>query len=233
MRNRYWTCVMYSYTPILFIALLCGVFVYSGPACKITEKSITSCRRSGQNYYTSPIFKKYELLTLRNLYIYCGQIFLYEHHQETLPGVFSHFVELNNIVHEHYTRHEKRFHVSPCKSLQKLKCLKCSDVKWKNYMIEHMNYNCSCLVWICSEKAFIKTWYSCSQYCDFISHYDCATSIVLRQMQLSNVYFVSAEMYAMILLIDWTSLFCHFWQVQTCNKTVMRYKYIHTSRTYR
>ena len=39
-------------------------------------------------------------------------------------------------------------------------------------------------------------WPSCSRYCDSIFHYDCAPSLVLRHMQLSDIYFVSAEMYA-------------------------------------
>ena len=34
-------------------------------------------------------------------------------------------------------------------------------------------------------------------------------------------------------MIDWISLFCHYWQVQACNKTVMRYKCIHKSRPYK
>ena len=50
---------------------------------------------------------------------------------------------MNNAVHEYYTRQEKHFHVPLCKSVQKSKCLKCSGVKIYNYMIEHMNYNCS------------------------------------------------------------------------------------------
>ena len=87
--------------------------------------------------------QKYELLNLRNLYIYCAQIFLYKHHQEIVPEVFSHFFEMNNAVHEYYTRQEKHFHVPLCKSVQKSKRLKCSGVKIYNYMIEHMNYNCS------------------------------------------------------------------------------------------
>ena len=71
------------------------------------------------------------------------RIFLYKHHQKTLPEVFSHFFEMNNTVHDHYTRQEKPFHVPLYKSLQKSKCLRCSGVKISNCMVKHMNYNCS------------------------------------------------------------------------------------------
>ena len=146
IRNRYWICIMHSYTHILRIALLYGVILF-----RIFLTRLWNCRKgaerlvegAGKYDYTAPIFEKYELLNLRNLYLYCAQIFLYKHHQEILPEVFSHFFEINNAVREHYTRQEKHFHVPLCKSVQKSKCLKCFGVTIYNYMIEHMNYNCS------------------------------------------------------------------------------------------
>ena len=119
------------------------IFVYSRPACKITGKAKRLIDGAGKYDHTAPIFKKYELLNLRNLNIYCVRIFLYKHHQKTLPEVFSHFFEMNNTVHDHYTRQEKPFHVPLYKSLQKSKCLRCSGVKISNCMVKHMNYNCS------------------------------------------------------------------------------------------
>ena len=113
------------------------------PLMKLQKRALRLVDGARKYDHTAPIFEKYELLNLRNLYIYCVQIFLYKHHQEILPEVFSHFFEMNNAVHEYYTRQEKHFHVPLCKSVQKSKCLKSSGVKIYNYMIEHMNYNCS------------------------------------------------------------------------------------------
>ena len=58
-----------------------------------------------------------------------------------LPGVFSHFFEMDNVVHDHYTRQEKHFHVPLCKLSQKSQCLRCSGVKINNYVIEQVSYN--------------------------------------------------------------------------------------------
>ena len=110
---------------------------------KLQKRAIRLVDGAGKYDHTAPIFQKYELFDFRNLYIYCAQIFLYKHHQKTLPEVFSHFFKMNNTVHDHYTRQEKHFHVPLYKSLQKSKCLRCSGVKINNYMVEHMNYNCS------------------------------------------------------------------------------------------
>ena len=43
---------------------------------------------AGKYDHTAPIFEKYELLNLKNLYIYCAQIFLYKHHQKVIPETF-------------------------------------------------------------------------------------------------------------------------------------------------
>ena len=115
------------------------------PLMNLQKRALRLVDGVGKYDHTPPIFEKYELLNLRNLYIYIcrAQIFLYKHHQEILPEVFSHFFEMNKAVHEYYTRQEKHFHVPLCKSVQKSKCLQCSGVKIHNYMIEHINYNCS------------------------------------------------------------------------------------------
>ena len=113
------------------------------PLVKLQKRAKRLVDGAGKYDHTAPIFQKYEFLNLRNLYIYCAQIFLYKHHQKTLPEVFSHFFEMNNTVHDHYTRQEKHSHVPLYKSLQKSKCLRCSGVKINNYMVEHMSYNCS------------------------------------------------------------------------------------------
>ena len=85
---------------------------------KLQKRAIRLVDGAGKYDHTAPIFQKYELLNIRNLYIYCALIFLYKHHQKPLPEVFSHFFEMNNIVHGHYTRQEKHFHVPLYKSLR-------------------------------------------------------------------------------------------------------------------
>ena len=89
------------------------------PLMKLQKRALRLVDGAAKYDHTAPIFEKYELLNIRNLYIYCAQIFLYKHHQEILPEVFSHFFEMNNAVHEYYTRQEKHFHVPLCKSVQK------------------------------------------------------------------------------------------------------------------
>ena len=95
------------------------------------------------NDYTAPIFEKYELLNIENSCIYCAPIFLYKHHQKILPEVFSDFFEINNVVHDHYTRQGKHFYVPLCKSSPKSQCLRCFGVKISIYMIEQISYKYS------------------------------------------------------------------------------------------
>ena len=113
------------------------------PLMKLQKRAVRLVDGAGKYDHTAPIFEKYELLNLKNLYVYCAQIFLYKHHQRVLPEVFSHFFEMNNVVHDHYTRQEKHFHVPLCKSSQKSRCLRCSGVKINNYMTAQISYNCS------------------------------------------------------------------------------------------
>ena len=70
------------------------------PLMELQKRALRLVDGARKYDHTAPIFEKYELLNLRNFYIYCAQIFLYKHHPEILPEVFSHFFEMNNAVHE-------------------------------------------------------------------------------------------------------------------------------------
>ena len=58
------------------------------PLVKLQKRAIRLVDGAGKYDHTAPVFQKYELLNLRDLYIYCAQIFLSKHHQKTLPECF-------------------------------------------------------------------------------------------------------------------------------------------------
>ena len=138
IRNLYWICIMHSFTPILRIALLYGVILFRIFLTRWWNyrNGLYAFLMGGQIWsYHANLWKLWIVKSLKLIYIYCVQIFLYKHHQ----GIVHFFFKMSNAAHEYYTRQEKQFHVLLCKSVQKSKCLRCSGVNIYNYLIEHMN----------------------------------------------------------------------------------------------
>ena len=71
IRNHYWICIMHSYTPTLCIALPYRVILFHIFLTRLWnyKKGLYALLMQWANH-TAQIFEKYQLLNLRNLYIY-------------------------------------------------------------------------------------------------------------------------------------------------------------------
>ena len=124
--NRYYAFIYPYFTHC--ITVWGNTFSYIlDPLMKLQKRALRLVDGAGKYDHTAPIFEKYELLNLRNLYIYCAQIFLYKHHQEILPEVFSHFFPNEQCCPWALYNTRKTF---PCASLQISAEVKMFEMLW-------------------------------------------------------------------------------------------------------
>ena len=93
--------------------------------------------------HTYPLFQQLSILSIKNLYVYSVQIFVYRHYRQSVLTIFSGFFPTNENIHNHYTRPLNQLHTQLAKSSQRSGILRYSGVKINNYFINHLNYNCS------------------------------------------------------------------------------------------
>ena len=100
--------------------------------------------------HTQPLFKRLNLLTFKELYIYCFQIFMYKYHRNQLPDIFQSLFTYNNEVHYHNTRQQKLLHVPKSFSIMREK-----GVSISNFFAKHIDLNCSIGTYKIRLKTFI------------------------------------------------------------------------------
>ena len=92
---------------------------------------------------SAPIYANFKILTIRNIYIFSIQSFLFRYQNGKLPDIFDHFYSLNSDIHEYNTRQTHSFHTPLSMSPQKRSSVRSSGVVFNNYFIKHISYNCS------------------------------------------------------------------------------------------
>ena len=84
---------------------------YLEPLVKLQKCAIRTIVGARKCAHTALLFINLKLLNTKEIYIYCVQLFMYKHHHNILPSIFSDFFVRNNSVHEYDTRQHNLFHV--------------------------------------------------------------------------------------------------------------------------
>ena len=103
MKTLYYTFIYPYFT--------CCIIVWGSTFNSVLEPLIVLQKRAirivcgAQKFdHTYPLFQPSKILSLRNLYAYSTQLFLYKYYRQSLPNIFSGFFTINKTVHNHYTR---------------------------------------------------------------------------------------------------------------------------------
>ena len=105
--------------------------------------------------HTAPMFLYLKLLNIKEIYIYCVQLFMYKYYHGILPSGFSDLYVRNNSVHEYDTRQRNLLHVpliftkplsksvrisgvTPYNHFSNLLCLRVSYVTYKGTLKRHI-----------------------------------------------------------------------------------------------
>ena len=113
------------------------------PLAKLQKRAIRIICGARKYDHTYPLFQQLSILSIKNLYVYSAQIFLYKYCRQSIPIIFSGFFTTNENIHNHYTRQTNQLHTQLAKSSQRSRTLRYSGVKINNYFINRLNYNCS------------------------------------------------------------------------------------------
>ena len=84
---------------------------YLQPLVILQKRAIRMIVGARKMDHTLPLFYNLNLLQLKDIYIYCVQLFMYKYHHGRLPPVFFDFYVRNNSVHDYQTRQQNLFHV--------------------------------------------------------------------------------------------------------------------------
>ena len=77
---------------------------YLDPLEKQQKRAIRVITNSRKYDHTDPLFLRLHLLRLKEIYLYCSQLFMYKHRHNMLPIIFSQFFERHNDIHDYPTR---------------------------------------------------------------------------------------------------------------------------------
>ena len=102
--------------------------------------------------HSQPLFKRLNLLTFKELYIYSIQIFMYKFHNNQLPDIFLNFFCYNRQVHSHNTRQHELLHIPQSPSIIRAKGMSIS-----NYLARKIDMNCTLVTYKYRLKNYINS----------------------------------------------------------------------------
>ena len=128
---------------------------YLKPLFRLQKRAIRSISGAHKLAESDPIFKKFKILKLKEIYVYSVQLLMYKYHHNLLPHIFSNFLITNDMIHTYHTRY--KHHLRPPRFAAKPACISVrkTGVKSYNYYCDLLNFDCSILSYKISLKRHI------------------------------------------------------------------------------
>ena len=114
---------------------------YIDPLIKLQKRAIRVIAGAKKLAHTTPLFKEFKIMNVRNIYIYNSLLIMYKYHQSTLPSIFSSFFTRNNQIHSYNTRQHSKLHVSKITSAKAAQFFRICGVKMYNYFVTRINFD--------------------------------------------------------------------------------------------
>ena len=95
--------------------------------------------------HTDPLYKKLNLLKLRQIYLYSVQQFVFKYHHGLLPEIFHNFYAMNSSFHPHNTRSQNMYRPPLFRSTLASLTVRATGVKTYNYFFNILSMDCSIL----------------------------------------------------------------------------------------
>ena len=86
--------------------------VHLDPLEKMIKRALRLISGSNRWAHAAPLFENLEILTLRKLYVYSIQIFMYKFNHTLLPPIFLNYSVTNYDVHDYNTRRRGCLHAT-------------------------------------------------------------------------------------------------------------------------
>ena len=103
------------------------------PLIKAQKRAIRIIAGAKRLEHSRPLFKELKLLNLKELYVYCVQLFMFKYNGDLLPIVFENLFMRNILVHDHNTRQQNHLHVPLTRTTVVAKTVRVTGVKLYNY----------------------------------------------------------------------------------------------------
>ena len=116
---------------------------YLHPLILLQKRAIRTIANAEFRANTAPLFKSLKILNLSKIHVYCVQLFAYKYAHGSLPTIFNTFFTQNSLIHHHFTRQSRQFHVPLYNCSQAYNSVRCFGVKSFNYFDSRIDMNCS------------------------------------------------------------------------------------------
>ena len=110
--------------------------VHIDPLEKMIKRALRLISGSNRRAHTAPLFENLEILTLRKLYMYSIQIFMYKFYHKLLPCIFFDYFVTNYNVHDYDTRQRGCVHAT-----SRSHSIRYVDVKISNHFMSLLEMN--------------------------------------------------------------------------------------------
>ncbi len=78
---------------------------------KLQKRAVRILTGSSFNSHSKVLFNRCNILQIQKIYINYVMIFMFKYIQHKLPSMFNEMFQLNQNIHEHYTRQQNKLHV--------------------------------------------------------------------------------------------------------------------------
>ena len=122
---------------------------------KLQKRAIRLLCREKWDAPSQPLFKKLNLLTIQELYLYSVQIFNYKFMHKILPETFWNFFTYNCDIHNYNTRQSHHFHSRLSKTKQISKNIRTTGISINNHFMKYVSHNCTLTTYKKHIKSYI------------------------------------------------------------------------------
>ena len=109
--------------------------IYLQRIIKLQKIAIRMISRQRKMAESTPLFTDLKLLTLKQLYVYACQLFMYKFHHCLLPDIFKDFFTYNYSLHHYQTRQHHQLYVPKRLTKYSSRIIRTTRVQLSNFLI--------------------------------------------------------------------------------------------------
>ena len=113
------------------------------PLVKLQKRAVRLIAGVKKYEHTDPLFRKFKILKLHQIYIYVVQIIMYKYNHELLPSIFKKFFSRNQDIHHINIRCQNLYRPSLINSDPGKRTIRVTGVRTWNYFDNHICFQSS------------------------------------------------------------------------------------------
>ena len=114
---------------------------YLLPLFKLQKRAVRIIAGVKRYESSDPLFMKFRILKLHQIYIYTVHLFMLKFHYNLLPKIFENFFTKNKEIHSHDTRGKQSFHKYSARLEIRKRSIRQTGARIYNHISQHVTLN--------------------------------------------------------------------------------------------